>query len=609
VVWKEERGGGEWNGWLPTFDLTAANEFTKGSAAHETWRQILRTNSGNLTLRAQLDLSQMLRPAVQPGAKIDYEWPPEQVFLKFAASKPFSLETDSQLPQSKSKAGGRHEISVSLAPALGKWLPVEISLGADSLDPALTLTWHTAEDTRERPLPLHRILLPWAVPAETNLPPSRELGPPPELAGANWLNGRRLFFSETAQCSKCHVIRGEGHKVGPDLSNLVQRDYASVRRDILYPNAALNPDHLAYEVQLKDGESVTGVLQQDTAEAVVVAAAGVAPVRIPKARVEGLRPSGLSLMPEGLGQAVGEGGIKDLMAFLLVSPVEVAPLATTPPIAARSRKEIEALRQSMASAGGSGRREEALTQISNSDRSRLTPAATGGGKPMRILLVAGPKDHGPDEHDYPLWQKRWAALLGLGEGVKVDTAFGWPSAEQLAGSDVMVFYSNNPGWSQARAAELERFQKGGGGLVYLHYAVDGHKDVEALSERIGLAWRGGQSKFRHGGLDLVFGDPAHPITRGFKETHFHDESYWNLVGDPAGIKVLASGTEEGKSQPLMWTRENGTGRVFVSILGHYTWTFDDPAFRLLILRGICWAAHQPEDRLSELAFVGARMGE
>jgi hypothetical protein len=40
--------------------------------------------------------------------------------------------------------------------------------------------------------------------------------------------------------------------------------------------------------------------------------------------------------------------------------------------------------------------------------------------------------------------------------------------------------------------------------------------------------------------------------------------------------------------------------------GHYTWTFDDPLFRIL-LRGVCWTAREPVDRLSELATLGARL--
>ncbi len=227
-------------------------------------------------------------------------------------------------------------------------------------------------------------------------------------------------------------------------------------------------------------------------------------------------------------------------------------------------------------------------------------------QPLHIVLAAGPKDHGPGEHDYPLWKKRWARLLALADQVKVSAAFGWPSAEQFATAHLIVFNSNNPGWSLARAAELDQFLQRGGGLIYLHYAVDGHEHVEALSERLGLAWRGGFSKFRHGPLQLKF--HPHPLAQGLGKLDFIDESYWNLVGDDQRIEPLAGGVEEGAERPLFWTRRQGQGRVFVCILGHYSWTFDDPLFRLLVFRGMMWAAGQPMDRLSELIGVGARMG-
>jgi type 1 glutamine amidotransferase len=73
--------------------------------------------------------------------------------------------------------------------------------------------------------------------------------------------------------------------------------------------------------------------------------------------------------------------------------------------------------------------------------------------------------------------------------------------------------------------------------------------------------------------------------------------------------VLATSKEDGEPRPQMWTREAGKGRVVGCILGHYTWTFDDPLARILILRSICWTAREPVDRLSELATVGARVAE
>ncbi len=224
-----------------------------------------------------------------------------------------------------------------------------------------------------------------------------------------------------------------------------------------------------------------------------------------------------------------------------------------------------------------------------------------------IVLCAGPKDHGPSEHDYPLWQKRWTKLLALADNVKVSTAWEWPSPEQFQTAKVIVFYSDLPGWNKSRAAELDGFLERGCGLVFIHYAVDGHEEVEALAQRIGLAWRGGFSKFRHGPLDLKL-EPG-PLTAGLNPIHFVDESYWNLVGDVNGCQLVGSAVEDGQPQPLIWTRTQGKGRVFVNILGHYTWTFDDPLFRILLLRGICWAGGQPVDRLSQLALVGARVEE
>jgi type 1 glutamine amidotransferase len=170
-----------------------------------------------------------------------------------------------------------------------------------------------------------------------------------------------------------------------------------------------------------------------------------------------------------------------------------------------------------------------------------------------------------------------------------------------------VFYQQGA-WTAERARDIDRFLQRGGGVAYIHYAVDGGADPPGFAERIGLAWRGGQSKFRHGPLDVQFVPGSqHPIARHLDRVHLVDESYWNLVGDPQEINLLATGVEEGRPQPLFWTVEPGRGRVFVSIPGHFSWTFDDPIFRILLLRGIAWAAHESVDRFNELVLPGARV--
>jgi type 1 glutamine amidotransferase len=297
-----------------------------------------------------------------------------------------------------------------------------------------------------------------------------------------------------------------------------------------------------------------------------------------------LKPSAVSTMPEGQDKNLGPERMRDLLTFLLTAPLQPAALEREGAPAPRRRAEVEAVLKDS------------------------KPSAADARK-LFIVLADGPKDHGPGEHDYPLWQKRWAKLLGAAEGVAVGTAEGWPSAEQFEKADVIIFYSNNPGWTAERGKELDRYLERGGGLVYIHWAVEGHDAVEALADRIGLASQANKTKFRHGPLELDLTGTKHPIARGFGKVKFVDESYWDMAGDPNKIDVIATGVEEGKAYPLMWATERGKGRVFVSIPGHYTWTFDDPLFRILLLRGIAWSAHESVDRFNELATLGARVGD
>ncbi len=236
-------------------------------------------------------------------------------------------------------------------------------------------------------------------------------------------------------------------------------------------------------------------------------------------------------------------------------------------------------------------------------------------RPLHIVLVAGPKDHGPGEHDYPAWQKAWQTLLAAAPRTKVTTAWEKPSEEDFAAADVLVFFKHKA-WPREVNEQIDAFLERGGGIVLLHFAVDGGDNGEHVGKHLGLYWGPG-AKFRHGHLDLEFVDKADvPFLKGLagRKLHFHDESYWRLTGDPSRIELLASGMEDdgdGKMVriPLIWNRQVGKGRVHVNILGHFNWTFNDPAFRVLVLRGIAWAGGVRVDRLTELATVDVMLKE
>jgi type 1 glutamine amidotransferase len=239
---------------------------------------------------------------------------------------------------------------------------------------------------------------------------------------------------------------------------------------------------------------------------------------------------------------------------------------------------------------------------------------------LRILLVAGPKDHGPGEHDYPKWHKEWTALMKKAEDVTIDTAWQWPSREQLDSADLMVCYFKSP-WTAEQIADVEKLHQRGGGLVTIHWAIAPDKEFEKHQSVVGITYKG--ASFRHGPTELRVAAPEHPIVRGLPtEMKFVDEPYWPFIGDERRVKVLATsdeliyrgddrkknpGDETKKTIPVFWTYEAGKGRTFVSIFGHYMWTFDDPYFRLMLLRGMAWAANDWTFRFDHLATEGVKM--
>jgi putative heme-binding domain-containing protein len=427
-----------------------------------------------------------------------------------------------------------------------------------------------------RPLPLSRITRPWNL--DTEAAPIIAARPP-ELEGGSWARGRKVFFSEQALCAKCHTLDGEGGQIGPNLSNLRQRDYASVLRDVTNPSYALNPDFVPHTLRLNDGRILSGVIRTE-GDVLLVGDEKGEVTRVARDGIDELKASTVSVMPKDIHEKLGEAKLKDLLTFLLVAPPSMPLESKLPPPPPRSLDEIRAV----------------LAGAPN------PPEKT---RQLRVVLVAGPKDHGPGEHDYPAWQKSWAELLAVDDETTVETAWEWPSAEQLKSVDVLVFYQHGT-FNAQRAKDLDAVLARGGGAVFIHWAVDGNPNGDEFAKRIGMAV-GKAIAFRHGPLELDLSAAKHPIARNFDRVKLVDESYWKLVGDLTGSSLLGTSIEDGSPTPQMWAHDRGKGRVFVSIPGHYSWSFDDPLFRVLLLRGIAWTAREPVDRYNKLAPIGARL--
>ena len=76
--------------------------------------------------------------------------------------------------------------------------------------------------------------------------------------------GESLFFA-SGQCSGCHMIRGRGGLIGPDLSNVgARRSVDKLRKSIEAPDAFIEPGFAKVEAVTLDGRRITGAAKNNS---------------------------------------------------------------------------------------------------------------------------------------------------------------------------------------------------------------------------------------------------------------------------------------------------------------------------------------------------------
>ena len=128
--------------------------------------------------------------------------------------------------------------------------------------------------------------------------------------------GRELFFG-AAGCSACHMIRGQGGFLGPDLSDAgSQRTFGQLREALLDPSARVADGFEAVVLEAPGGRETRGVAKYRTNYSMRVLDESGKMHAIRGKAIERVRLVGKSWMPSGYGERLTEGQIQDLLAFL-----------------------------------------------------------------------------------------------------------------------------------------------------------------------------------------------------------------------------------------------------------------------------------------------------
>ncbi len=117
-------------------------------------------------------------------------------------------------------------------------------------------------------------------------------------------------------CDGCHRIRGEGGRMGPDLSDIgAMRSLGHLQAAVLQPDESVYPQHWMVRAQTDDGESISGMrMNEDTFSVQLLDASGQL-LSLQKSRLVDFEVDRSSGMPSYDGK-IGGDELDNLVAYL-----------------------------------------------------------------------------------------------------------------------------------------------------------------------------------------------------------------------------------------------------------------------------------------------------
>lgn len=136
------------------------------------------------------------------------------------------------------------------------------------------------------------------------------------LLGGDERRGGRIFYQhQSAQCIRCHAVGDYGGNAGPRLSGIAGRiTREQILEALVNPDARLAPGFGTVKLDLKNGKTVSGILQGETDKTLAIKVGDKPDTTIAKTDVTN-RVNAASSMP-AMRYVLSKREIRDVVAFL-----------------------------------------------------------------------------------------------------------------------------------------------------------------------------------------------------------------------------------------------------------------------------------------------------
>ncbi len=135
--------------------------------------------------------------------------------------------------------------------------------------------------------------------------------------GRSFERGHKAFVD--ASCFACHLFKGDGGSVGPDITSAASRfSRKDLLEAIMDPSKVVSDQYLSTAITKRDSSEVTGLIVDEDAQKITVLINPITQqrVQINKTDIEKRAASRLSPMPEGLMNVLTKEEILDLLAYI-----------------------------------------------------------------------------------------------------------------------------------------------------------------------------------------------------------------------------------------------------------------------------------------------------